>query len=360
MSELQLSLIAAGVVVIAGVVAYNMAQERAARRRAEQAFRAKASDALLDERREPTMGSMPPDSATSGEEAPPRSAATAQPLEAAQELLAAGGPEAEISSRLDTVAVILADDPVTSEQLEALRMELAALAAPVRIEGIVNEQWHPVDAAPLGSWRELRVGMQLASRKGAMAEADVEAFNAAIADFAAGVNAVSQREAPASAAARARLLDAFAAEADIEVVLHVVGQFGAALSLARVRQLASDAGLAETAEGERVFFGADGTPEFRIRRLEDPARAATPNHLAGLTFAIDVPHVADPVTVLGDMARLAAQFAAALGGLVVDDNRKPLGDTGIALIRRSLEPVLEAMQAQGIPAGSALARRLFA
>jgi hypothetical protein len=48
-----------------------------------------------------------------------------------------------------------------------------------------------------------------------------------------------------------------------------------------------------------------------------------------------------------------------LGGQVVDDNRRPLTDGGIASIRRTLEEVLAAMEAHGIPAGSALARRLF-
>src|SRR6185312_14909338 len=146
MSDLQLSLIAAGAVVIVLVIAYNMVQERRARKRAEKSFGTGAGDALFDdaaangsndERREPSLGKLPARDETDTVLA----RAESRPLPAAEELAAAGGPEAEISARIDTVAVILADDPVTSEQLQPLEEALMGHAAAVRIEGIVDEQW---------------------------------------------------------------------------------------------------------------------------------------------------------------------------------------------------------------------------
>ncbi len=80
----------------------------------------------------------------------------------------------------------------------------------------------------------------------------------------------------------------------------------------------------------------------------------------GLTFALDVPLVPRPHEALGELAATAEAFAKALGGELVDDARKPLSPAGIAAIRRSLEQVAARMDAQGIPAGGALARRLFA
>jgi hypothetical protein len=359
MSELQLSLIAAGAVVIVGVIAYNTLQERRARKRAERAFGEGAGDALFEtgpgERREPTLGSLPGNDTAE----PVLARAEARPLAASEELAAAGGPDAEISARIDTVAVILADDPVTSEQLGPLESALDGHTVPVLVEGIVDEQWHPVATSPRRSWRELRVALQLASRKGPVAEDEIEAFNRAIADFAAQVNAVSQREAPSAAAARGRELDHFCADADIEIAVNVVGQFGAAFSLARVKQLALDAGLSETASGDLTRYGADGAPEFTIRRFDDPAARASAHHVAGLTFALDVPHVQEAPEVFDEMAQLAAGIAATLGGQLVDDNRKPLSEAGLASIRRTLTEVVHAMEAHGIPAGGALARRLF-
>jgi hypothetical protein len=359
MSDLQLSLLAVGAVIIVAVVAYNIWQERRARRRAEKAFGPAAGDALFEEaseRREPTFGKLP--RADADDPVLVRGDAPAAVLPA-DELEAPGSAAAEVSSRVDTVAVILADDPVMREELAPLEEALRAHSTPVRIEGIVEEQWHPVDASPRRSWRELRVGLQLASRDGAVAEDEIESFNRAIADFAASVNAVSQREAPAAAAARARDLDQFCAEADIEVAVNVIGQFGATFAVSRLKQVALEHGLSETVSGDLVRFAADGTPEFAIRRFDDPTAKPSTNYYSGVTFALDVPHVTDGAGVIADMVAVAQSMATALAGQLVDDNRRPLTESGIASIRRSLERVIHDMEAHGIPAGSALARRLF-
>ena len=357
MSELQLYLLAGGGVFVAAVLAYNMWQERRARGRAEEAFGERPADALFDapvgERREPTMGTLP---GTAGldETMPPLPRRVP-----AEELEAPGGPSAEISSRIDTVAVILADDPVMSEQLEPLLAVLRTQTTPVHVEGIVEEQWHPIDTSPRRSWRELRVGLQLASRGGPLGEDEIERFNRAIADFAATVGAVSQREAPNAAAARARELDRFAASADIEVAVNVIGQFGATFAVTRVKSLGLENGMSENVAGELVSFAADGTPEFTVRRFDDPQAKGTTQYYTGITFALDLPHVNDPAEALADMVRLAQVFAEQLGGQLVDDNRRPLSEAGLASIRRSLEKIVQEMDAHGIPAGSPLARRLF-
>jgi ZipA-like protein with FtsZ-binding domain len=359
MTDLQLWMLAAGAVVIALVVIYNIWTERRARKRAEEAFAGTAGDALFDDvpaRREPTLGTLPERDLE--EPILVRADATAATVPP-DELEAPGGPAAEVSSRVDTVAVVLADDPVMSEQLGPLLEELGRHSKPVHVEGIVDEQWHPVETSPRRSWRELRIGLQLASRKGALPEDEIESFNRTIAEFAAAVNAVSQREAPSAAAARARELDQFCAEADIEVAVNVIGHFGATFAVSRVKQLALEHGLSETASGDLVRFGPDGLPEFTIRRFEDPAAKHSATYYTGVTFALDVPHVADGPGVLADMVGLAEIFAATLGGQLVDDNRRALTEHGLASIRRSLERVFHDMEAHGIPAGSALARRLF-
>src|SRR5206468_12282262 len=114
-------LIAVGVVLVIGVVIYNAIQERRARRQAEQDFGERPPDALFEkppaERREPTLGALP-----GGPDAPMRGPAPDQTLPPmrAEELDAASAPAAEVSSRIDTVAVILADHPIMSEQLPPL------------------------------------------------------------------------------------------------------------------------------------------------------------------------------------------------------------------------------------------------
>jgi hypothetical protein len=358
MSDLQLALAAGGAVFIAAVLVYNVVQEKRARRKAERDFGAQAPDALLDTppaRREPTLGAMPTPSAPSPR--PPAPDETSPHLTTQD--LAESAPAAEVSSRIDTVAVILADDPVMSEQLQPLLASLQAFGKPVHVEGIVDEQWHPIESSPRRSWRELRVGLQLADRRGPVGEDEVERFNRAIADFAAAVNAVSQREAPAAAAARARELDKFCADTDIEVAINVVGQFGATFALPRVKSIALDNGMSETAAGELVRFTPDGHPGFALRRFDDAQAKPSSTYYTGVTFALDLPQVMDAPAVLQEMVRVAEDLARKLGGQLVDDNRKPLTAAGLASIRRSLEKIFHEMEAHGIPAGSALARRLF-
>lgn len=354
MSDLQLALIALGAALVAAVAGYNVLQERRARRRAEAAFRGAHPDALLDPveaRLEPVLGELPADDRQDPS------------LGALDEVIApAGGGEAGegaapgsvISSRIDTVAMVLADQPVTRAQVEPLLDALEAHATPVHVEGLVDEQWTPVEDSPRDSWRELRVALQLASRAGPVAEEEIAAFNETVAGFAASLNAVSQRESAAAAAARARELDRFCADADIEVGVNVVGRGGAALPPARVKQLALDQGFGETASGAFERRGPDGAVVMSLRLLDGAAPGA-----AGLTFALDVPHVADPVARLEEMGRVAEAFAHALGGELVDDERRPLGAAGFAAISRSLGEVAHRMEAHGIPAGGALARRLF-
>jgi len=363
MSDLQLALIAFGVVLVAGVAVYNAVQERKARNRAEKAFGGRPPDALFEGaegRREPTIGSIPPSDIVEAAEtvAPVTRAASRAPAPSlAEELESASA--AEVSTRIDTVAVILADEPIMSEQLQPLAEALRHHATPIHVEGIVDEQWYPVDTSPKRSWRELRVAMQLASRQGPVAEEEIERFNRTIADFAAAVSAVSQREAPATAAARARELDQFCADTDIEVAVNVIGQYGATFALARVKALALENGLSETGSGELVRYAPDGSQEFVIRRLDDAHSKPATTYTPGLTFALDLPQVADAPRVLAEMVEVAGIFAATLGGQLVDDNRRALTDAGLASIRRSLEHIFHDMESHGIPAGGTLARRLF-
>jgi hypothetical protein len=360
MSDLQLALLALGGVFIVAVIVYNVWQERRARRKAERAFGEPQGDALFKapaapaQRLEPTIGAAKPSSTEVkfSEEPLPRKVAV-------EELEAPGGPMAEISSRVDTVAVVLADDPVIREQLEPLLDALRSHTTPVHVEGIVDEQWHPVEESPRTSWRELRVGLQLASRSGPVGEEEIDRFNRAIADFAASLGAVSQREAATTAAARARELDRFCADADIEVAVNVVGQFGATFAMPRVKALALENGLSETAAGELISYAGDGSTEFTIRRFEEAGARAPGSAYAGLTFALDVPQCRDPVACFDAMVRVADRFAQQLGGQLVDDKKRPLTDAGLGTIRRTVEAVAGEMDSQGVPAGGALARRLF-
>jgi FtsZ-interacting cell division protein ZipA len=81
--------------------------------------------------------------------------------------------------------------------------------------------------------------------------------------------------------------------------------------------------------------------------------------MTGLTFALDVPRVANGAATLDRMVALAGKFADALIGEVVDDNRKPLTASGLAIIKKTLTGIGVTMEKRGIVPGSPAAKRLF-
>lgn len=360
MSELQLWLAAAGVALVILVVGLNRLAEWRAGRRAEEAFRAAAQDPLLDAaaaRLEPTMGAPEAPAA----EAPAPVAPVAEPPVVAPTLPAEATPAlapSVLSPVVDTVALVVANDPLTRDALAPLESALERLQRPVHLEGLEGDRWVPLAASARDAWREIRAGLQLATRAGPASEEAVAAFNEAVSAFATQSGAVSQRESPAEAAERARNLDALCAETDVELVINVRGRNGATFSVQRVRALAGEAGLEPAGPGRFARFGPDGAPTFGLRFADVPP-PRDGGYATGLTFAFDVPHVADPMASLDALALAANRFAAELAGEVVDDSGRPLTAAGLAVIRRTLEPVVAQLAERGIPAGSPLARRLF-
>jgi FtsZ-interacting cell division protein ZipA len=76
-------------------------------------------------------------------------------------------------------------------------------------------------------------------------------------------------------------------------------------------------------------------------------------------FTLDVPKVPANARAFDRMIELGRHLAQALDAVVVDDNRAPLTEAGLKVIRQQLRTVHAAMEQHGIPAGSAVAARLF-
>lgn len=349
MSDLQLWLIAAGVAFVVLVLALNWVAEWRAGRRVEEVVRAPAKDALSEPgaaRVEPTMGGASPPVSPEPAAAPPE-AASPPPL-----------PDPVLSPAVDSVALVVANNPLTRESLVSLEAALERLQRPVHLEGLEDERWVPLTVSHRDAWREIRAGLQLANRAGPASEEVVAAFNDAVADFATQSGAACQRESPAEAAGRARGLDALCAETDIELVLNVRGRGGATFSVQRVHALAAEEGLEPAGPGRFARMGDDGNAIFGLRFADGPPPRES-SYATGLTFAFDVPHASEPLASLDALAAAAGRFAQALSGEVVDDSGRPLTPAGLAAIRRSLEPVVARLAEGGIPAGSPLALRLF-
>ena len=79
-----------------------------------------------------------------------------------------------------------------------------------------------------------------------------------------------------------------------------------------------------------------------------------------LTLLFDVPRVAGGVEVFDRAVQFAKELADEFGAQLVDDNRRPLSDIGLARIRDQLIRIYGNMDDRGIAPGSVAALRLFA
>ncbi len=378
MTDLQLALLAIGAVVIVAVVAYNRWQEVQLRRASERAFASRHEDALMAE--PPLATAAAP--ATAG---PVSAPAGAPPLPADERIehtlddqapgLAAGlgAPEEAPPHAIEAAVLDPAVDYIV--ELDCARPIDAAALAP-HAQGLVDEglikpiHWEGYEAAaaawrplrPSARYERMRAGLQLTNRAGPVTEEDLRAFSSALQEVALAIAGQPAFPDPAAAADRARELDRFCAAVDVQIGLSVIGSDAHTFSGSKIRGLAESAGCVIGRDGRFHRRAEDGSELFSLANLEPmPFHAETIRTLQtrGVTVLLDVPRVPASATAFRRFIDFAHQLEHALGGVLVDDERKPIGQVALEAIVRQLEHIHSTMAARSIPAGGPLALRLF-
>ena len=360
MSDLQLSLLVIGAVVIAGVYLYNWMQERGLQRRMQQAFGEAHDDVLLkagvesvlaDGRLEPQL---PP-------REPAREDAAHVPGSPAGTASAPGG---EFDPVLDFVAEIDAESPISDSLVSELMSKIAACGKPVRVAGFDPRSgaWEDVVRGRGGRYVRLRLALQLVNRAGVVNPAQLAAFCDAARACADKIPAPVAHPDAHATMKDARELDAFCAEVDVAVGVNVVAQEGTTFPGTAIRAAAEAAGLKLEPDG--VFHYRNDRRQTLFTLDNHEPAPFLPESIKGLTTSgvtllLDVPRVTDGAEVLDRMVGIASSLASVLGGRLVDDNRAPLSETGIARIKEQVRSIHAAMAGRGIAAGSARAQRLF-
>lgn len=367
-SEFQLSIIALGVLSVAGVIAYNRWQEYKYRKNTERGFSASHADVLLDAR-EPVVEFAADDARGSDDRIEPVDVAVpdeAQVAAHAEEAKAMEEPAMPLVHPLaDWVVPFDAADPIASDQLwQAARDALANVNKPVRFLGWndAGKLWQLLEDNAALNWRQWRIAVQLADRHGALDGSGVEAVLRGVHQLADRFAAATEIPDVREIERRAQELDEFCASVDVQIGLHVVANDAAGFSAARLRIVAEAAGMMPGANGTFQVRDAAGSPLYTMGTLEPvpseaEGTAAAVGH--GFTFSLDVPRVAQGGEAFDAMVAAAQQLAAELNGIVVDDNRAPLGQKSLDRIRAKIVEFQDLMSRQGIVAGSATAQRLF-
>ncbi len=271
-------------------------------------------------------------------------------------------PPPALHPEIDSIALILADETLSPNQYQPMVAHTEKLGKGVRWEGLVGGLWQGILRDTHENFRELRAGMQLADRQGAIDQASLTAFNDLIVKFSASVNAVSQREDVNVAARRAQAIDAFCADTDIEIAVNVMGKNGGTFAVTKLRGLAESKGMLAIDSGEYVMRDDRGHLLFTLRNFdpaEPPGIKRSTGYIAGISFALDVPRTPNAHRIFEQMFNLSQQFADVMQGEVVDDNRRPLTANGRKVIADTIVHISTEMEAKGIEPGSVTARRLY-
>jgi hypothetical protein len=364
LSDLQLSLVVIGVLVIGGVYVLNWVQERRFRRRIGEAFDDEREDALLQAepvaRVEPQIASAPvlrPERIAAGGAREEGAVSGATPH-------ASPGALAEFDSLIDYVARIDGSTPIAERAVDELVARTAACGKPYRIAGFNPQsgEWEDLSRAGRGGHTKLQVALQLVNRSGLLTPAQLSMFCDAVRHCAEQSSAVASCPETQAALGAARELDSFCAEVDVAIGANVVAGKGASFTGSRIRTLAESMGFRLEPDGVFRFRDAQRQTLFTLDNnepapfLPEQTRSLTTH---GVTLLLDVPRVPDGLKVLDRMFETGARLAQALEGSLVDDNHAALNAAGIARIRQQVAGIYGKMEARGIGAGSARALRLF-
>jgi hypothetical protein len=254
---------------------------------------------------------------------------------------------------LDFIAEIHAPEPISASEVPPFPANKR-----VQVLGLnQNKQWEILNSTTRGRFKELRVGLQMADRQGALSQESLNAFCMGVQQFGDDFDASVTFPQKSAKLALARELDEFCASVDVLIGLNIPAGTRP-LPMEKVRILAEQAGLVRNhGDGTFQYRSDSGKTLFVLANQDQTPLMSTSQ---GLTLLFDVPRVAGGLAVFDYLADFAQNLATALHCELVDDNHKPLNAASLANIRKQLGGLYADMDDRGIAPGSVAALRLFA
>lgn len=382
MSTLQLSLAILGGLVLVAVVAYNAwNNHRNAPKRAQpqpepvvpdpQEVRLEPSlDAALEE--PPAWSAAPPPQRDPFEGNDPAPVAVAPAGAAPAASAASAGPatpsayerKLQLDPLLDAMASLLVESLVPGELAQAaMPPSRRAGSKPFAIEGFnaASQQWEVPQ--PGHRYMAFQAGVQLANRTGALTQIEFSEFVSKVQAFADAVNAAPEFPDMQHEVARARELDQFAMEHDLQISFVLRAQHSA-WSPGYVQQCAARLGFVLAPQPGRMVLpnNLPGLPPL-LSLSYDPlaAQAEDLNQSAvrDVGLSLDVPQVEREAQPYGRLREVAEALCKAMDGVLCNQEGQPLPTMALDAIVGDLELLYDQLDARELAAGSALARRLF-
>src|SRR5512143_350239 len=389
MSDLQIGLLIVGVAVVAAVLVFNWIQERRFRKQANAAFQVPVADVLMQdaaalretyERVEPSLheqaldaGAPPvhldtglPDSAEAVAPVDLAPAPRSAPAPAAERRPASSPPVAAPApyDELIEYRARIGSDGVTANVFADAFNQTRTLGKAVRWLGLPvgATAWEDVQPWRDARYQQVVVTIQLADRNGAVQEEQLAALCDLLQAAAQTHGLRLACDDMVDALERAQAIDRFCVDVDVLIGLNVVARGEGVVNLSRIVQQAEASGMALGGDGVFQLLDSRGEPLYALCNHDaEPfsGEVVEGQTSQGVTLQFDVPRVPDGLKVFDGMVAFGRKLASEVGGVLVDDNLRPLTDSGIEKIRSQLLHIYERMEARGVPSGSRRALRLF-
>jgi len=352
MTELQMSLLAAGGVFIVGVFTYNKWQEYKAKKSVERAFSSDHDDVLMkapaEGRHEPTL-----DGTAGGDRAEP---VLDEPV------VKGTDPEAS-PSELATSLVDPLIDVLVPLELEAAVRGDKVLPVLQKLRHVGNKPIHYIGLAVSGDWEpiqhgsvytKLQAGVQMASRSTALNELEYSELVTRLRTVADEIGAEPEIPDMIDVMGEARNLHRFVANHDAQLGINLHTN-GAPWAISTLIGALEKQGFDVRPDGRYVMPDGEGGSLFTLSTNVTLAEETTPR----LTLLMDVPCVAPVRDGFNAMVACAKALVARLDATIVDDSGQPLSDEALAEINGQVQAFYDEMAEADIPAGSTRALRLF-
>ena len=399
MSDLQIGLLALGAAIVVALLLFNWIQERRFRKQADAAFRSPVADALMQPAappreshnrvepalREPVLGvDTVNDIAQTNEPHLHIDADFPQadaPVSPAGDRPRVTPPAPSLPTQPQPVRPAMAVPPAPYDDLIEYRIRISSDGVPanvfadafshartlgkaVRWAGLQvgATEWEDVQPWRDVQYQQVVVTMQLADRNGAVQEEQLTSLCELLQATAKVHGLHVACDDAVEALGRAQAIDRFCVDVDVLIGLNVVAHGEGAVNLTRIVREAESSGMVLGMDGVFQLLDSRSEPLYALCNHDaEPfsAEVIEGQTSQGVTLQFDVPRVPDGLKVFDGMVAFGRKLANEVGGILVDDNLRPLTDTGIEKIRTQLMHIYERMEARGVPSGSRRALRLF-
>ena len=333
LSELQFALGLIGLLLLALVLIVNLRNARSKRQTPSQV--------------EPSFNDYSAANKHSSDRLEPRFSEEAAAAELEMPLFA-------IDPRIDCVITLRFESPIKGSEIRGELADWPDFGAHWICEGLPagdqDSQWQSFDQE--GSYDELQLAIQLASRRGPIGVLELSDFCSRSQALAEVLGAQIDMPSVSTMLESAKELDTIAAESDIQLSINVAFD-GKAKTRTELDILMQDRNFKVSKNNRAYEFFSNEQILFASNALD------LDQPISGVSLLLEVPLVAQEQMGFERMLAEGVALAEATQGRIVDDNGVNLTENAVIAIRQHLDGLYQRLEQSGIAAGSSTAARLF-